>query len=86
MSVVRRAVVFFGGTVANAILFIFLSRALLPIIEQGNAIAGTGPATSALDLLPVAMQLVIGGFQLGLIVYMLGGLGSQRKTTRRPLQ
>lgn len=82
MGLIQRGVIFFGGTVANAIIFIFLSRVVLPLISYGPE----GPATGAMNLLPVAMQLAIGVFQLGLIVYLVGGLGQQRSNQRRPMR
>jgi hypothetical protein len=85
MSVLRRGVIFTIGTVSNAILFIFHSRVLLEVLAQGNEIAGTGPATGAMELLPVAMQLAMGILQIGLIVYLLGGLGEERAAQQRPL-
>jgi len=85
MSVFRRAVIFTIGTVANAILFLFHSRVLLEVLAEGRAISGTGPATGALELLPVAMQLAMGVLQIGLIVYLLGGLGQERSSQRRPM-
>ena len=86
MGVVERSFVFLAITGGNAILFLFHSRVLLEVLAVGNEIAGTGPATDALNLLPQAMQLAMGGIQLIAIVYLLGGLGSQRSSERRPLR
>lgn len=86
MGLLQRGIIFFAGTVANGILFVFHSRVLLEVLAMGQAITGgSGPATGALNLLPTVMQLVIGGFQLGLIFYLLGGLGQQKTTAERPL-
>lgn len=85
MSVIQRGIVFSIGTVANAVIFIFHSRVVLEIIAIGTNVAGTGPATSAFNLLPMAMQLAMGGLQLGLILYFLGGLGQERTITRGPM-
>lgn len=82
MGLIQRGVIFFAGTLANAIVFIFLSRVVLPLISYGPE----GPATDAMNLLPVAMQLTIGMFQVGLIVYLVGGLGQQRSERRRPMR
>lgn len=86
MSVLKRGIIFAIGTVSNAILFIFHSRVLLEVLATGQEIAGTGPATGALNLLPTAMQVAMGLLQIGLIVYFVGGLGQERSATRRPMQ
>lgn len=85
MGVVSRGIVFSIGTVSNAILFLFHSRVLLPLLDTGNDIVGTGPATGALTLLPAAMQLGMGILQIGLIVYFVGGIGEERSSSRRPM-
>lgn len=85
MGLMQRGVVFAIGTFSNAVLFLFLSRALLPLLETGQSIAGDGPATAALNNLPIAIQLAMGLLQLGLIAYLLGGLGEERASQRRPL-
>lgn len=85
MGLLQRAVIFAIGTVSNAILFLFHSRVLLEVLAVGRNVAGQGPATGAFDLLPIAMQLAMGGFQIGLILYFIGGLGEERTTTRRPI-
>ena len=85
MALIGRIVVFFAGTIGNGILFLFFSRAVLLIIAIGEEVAGTGPGTAALNNLPIAMQLAIGGIQLVLIIYLLGGLGEERSTQRRPM-
>lgn len=85
MGLVQRGVVFMIGTIGNGILFLFHSRVLLEILSIGNDIAGTGPATGALTMLPAAMQLAIGGLQIIFIVYLLGGLGEERSQSRRPM-
>jgi len=82
MGVIQRGIIFFAGTIANGITFIFLSRVVLPLVNTGPA----GPATTAMNLLPAAMQLAIGGLQVGLIFYLLGGLGEERAAQRRPLR
>lgn len=85
MSVITRGIVFAIGTTANAILFLFHSRVLLEVLAIGEEVAGTGPATGAFNLLPMAMQLAMGGLQVGLILYFIGGLGEERTATRRPM-
>lgn len=85
MGVIGRGLVFFAGTTANAILFLFHSRVLLEILAIANQIAGTGPATGALNTLSVAMQLSMGILQIGLILYLVGGIGEERTATRRPM-
>jgi hypothetical protein len=85
MSVIRRGVVFTVGTVSNAILFLFHSRVLLEVVSISNQFA-SGPATSAINLLPVAMQLAMGGLQVGLILYFIGGIGQERAESRRPMR
>lgn len=86
MGIVRRGIVFTAGTVANGVVFLFLARVYLPILAMGEEIAGTGPATGALELVPLALQLAIGGLQIGLIVYLVGGIGEEavRKPRVRP--
>lgn len=86
MGVIQRGVVFFAGTTGNTILFLFHTRVVLVLLDHGRDIAGTGPATGALNLLPGAMQLAIGGIQVVLIAYLLGGLGQEKSTGRRPIQ
>lgn len=85
MGLMQRGVIFTIGTVSNAILFLFLSRVLLPLLATGESIAGEGPATAALTNLPIAIQVAMGVLQLGLIAYLLGGLGEERSTQRRPM-
>jgi len=82
MGVIQRGVIFLAGTIANGILFIFLSRVVLPIVNYGP----TGPATQAMQLLPVAIQLAIGGLEVGLIFYFISGLGEERAAQRRPMR
>lgn len=79
MGVVQRGAIFVFGTIGNAILFVMLSRAVLPIIN----FAPSGPADQAFSLLPTAIQLVIGALEVGLIVYFVGGIGEERAATRR---
>lgn len=83
MSVVRRGVVFFGGTIANAILFIFHSRVLLSVTDIANSFP-SGPATPAIELLPQAVMGAILIIQVGLIAYFLGAFGEQRTATQGP--
>lgn len=85
MGVISRGIIFFAGTISNAIIFIFMTRIILPIINMGQNIAGTGPASGALQLLPTVMMLTIGIFELGLIMYFIGGLGQEKTAVRRPL-
>jgi len=82
MGVIQRGVIFLAGTIANGILFIFLSRVVLPIVNYGP----TGPATQAMQLLPVAIQLAIGGLEVGFIFYFISGLGEERAAQRRPMR
>lgn len=82
MGVIQRGIIFLAGTMANGILFIFLSRVVLPIVNYGPA----GPATQAMNLLPAAIQLAIGGLEVGLIFYFISGLGEERAAQRRPLR
>jgi len=79
MGVVQRGAIFMFGTIGNAILFVMLSRAVLPIINFGPA----GPADTAFNLLPTALQLVIGAIEVGLIVYFVAGIGEERTVNRR---
>jgi len=79
VGVVQRGAIFVFGTIGNAILFVMLSRAVLPIINFGPS----GPADQAFSLLPTAIQLVIGALEVGLIVYVVGGIGEERAATRR---
>jgi len=83
MSVIQRGIIFSIGTFANAILFLFHSRVVLEIIAISHQFP-SGPATGAIESIPMAIQLAIGGLQLGLVVYLLGGLGSQRKVDQVP--
>ena len=86
MGVIKRGIVFSVGTVSNAILFLFHSRVILEVLSvAGDLGARAGPASGAFDLLPTAIQLAIGGFQLGLILYFIGGLGQERAASRRPM-
>lgn len=85
MGLIGRGVVFTVGTFSNAILFLVLSRVVLPLIATGTAIAGQGPATGAIELIPTAIKLAIGVIEIGLIGYFLGGLGEERTASRRPM-
>lgn len=85
MGIFRRGIVFSIGTVSNAILFLFHSRVVLEVLAIAEEIAGEGPATDALNMLPVAMQLAMGGIQLVLVLYLVGGLGQERAAARRPM-
>lgn len=86
MGLIQRGVIFITGTIANSILFLFLTRVLLPLLAEGREIAGTGPATPALQMLPTVFQLTIGAFQLGLIAYFVLGIGQERSQTTAPIQ
>lgn len=86
MGIIQRGIVFAIGTTSNAILFLFHSRVILEVIAVGKEVAGKGPATDAMNLLPMGIQLAIGGLQVGLILYLIGGLGKERSAARRPLQ
>lgn len=86
MGVIQRAVIFTAGTITNAVLFLFHSRVVLEVVAVAKDVAGSGPATSSLNALPMAMQLAMGVLQVGLIVYLLGGLGEEKTTTTRPMQ
>lgn len=83
MGIISRLPIFMGLVVMDAILFLFHSRVLLRILDTGESIAGTGPATSAMNLLPAAMQLVMGLILVGAFGYLLGGITSERTATRR---
>lgn len=83
MGIISRLPIFMGLVVTDAILFLFHSRVLLRVIETGESIAGTGPATSAINLLPAVMQLVMGLILVGAFGYLLGGITSQRTARRR---
>lgn len=86
MGLIQRGVIFFAGTISNAVLFVVLARIVVPYFSDGSAFGvPAGPATDALTLLPTALQLVIGALQLGLILYFVGGLGEERAARRRPL-
>lgn len=85
MSVLSRGIIFSFGTVSNAILFLVHSRVVLFLLDIGEGIVGTGPATGALNLLPAAMQLGMGILQIGLIVYFIGGIGEEKASSRRPM-
>lgn len=82
MGLIQRGIIFTAGTVANGVIFIFLARVVMPLVNTGPQ----GPATGALNLLPVAMQLAIGGLQVGLIVYLVTGIGEERAAQRRPIR
>lgn len=86
MGVIQRGIIFIVGTISNGILFLFHSRVILEILSVAEQLAGSGPATSALNLLPAAIQLAIGGLQIGLVVYLLVGLGEERTANRRPMR
>lgn len=86
MGIVSRLPIFFGLVVTDAVLFLFHSRVLLRVIETGEAIAGTGPATGAINLLPAAMQLVMGIILVGAFGYLLGGISSERTAARRRMR
>ncbi len=86
MRVLNRGVVFTIGTISNAIVFLFHSRVLMEVLDVAKDFGWSGgPATGALQLLPVAMQLAMGVFQLGLILYFLGGLGQERASATRSM-
>lgn len=86
MGIIKRGIVFTVGTISNAILFLFHSRVILEVLAIGRDVGGAGPATAAFDILPVAIQLCIGGLQVGLILYFIGGLGQERTAQRRPMR
>jgi hypothetical protein len=85
MSVIQRGIIFTFGTISNAILFLFHSRVIMEIVDVANGFAD-GPAMGAINLLPAAIQLAIGGIQIGLILYFIGGLGQERTADRRPVR
>ncbi len=82
MGIIQRGIIFSGGTLANAVLFLFHSRVVLEVQSVAQTFP-TGPATPAINMLPDAIMLAIGALQLGLIAYFLGGLGEERSTIRR---
>jgi hypothetical protein len=85
-NIIRRGIIFTAGTFSNAVLFLFHSRVILEVLDTATEVAGKGPATGALDLLPVGIQLAIGVLQIGLIVYLLGGFENERTKTRMPMR
>jgi hypothetical protein len=85
MSLINRAVVFVFGTISNAVLFIVFSRAYLTLKNTGLSISSSGPGTEAMNLLPTAIVLAMGILQIGLVVYLLGGLGEERTVQRGPM-
>jgi len=56
---------------------------VLEIMSVANGFP-EGPATAAINMLPDVIMLAIAAIQLGLIGYLLGGLGQERSVTRRP--
>lgn len=84
MSIIKRGFVFSAITISNAILFLFFSRVVLPIIDVSEGFA-QGPATQAINLLPAAIQLAIGAIQIGVTLYFLAGLQQQRTVNRGPV-
>jgi len=84
MSIIKRGFVFTAITISNAILFLFHSRVILEIIGVSENFA-SGPATSAINLLPAAIQLAIGAIQIGVTLYFLAGLQQQRTVRRGPV-
>jgi len=82
MGVIQRGIIFSGGTMANAVLFLFHSRVVLEVQDVSQTFP-SGPATPAINMLPDVIMLAIGALQLGLIVYFLGGLGQERSTVQR---
>jgi hypothetical protein len=84
MGIIGRGIVFVVGTISNAILFLFHSRVILEVLSVADDFA-SGPADGAFAILPVAIQLAIGGIQVGLVLYFIGGLGQERTADRRPM-
>jgi hypothetical protein len=82
MGVLDRMTIFVGGTIANGILLLIQVRVILPFYAEGQALTPTGPATGALGLVPQAITIAIGLIQIGLIVYLIGGLGSEKTVTQ----
>jgi hypothetical protein len=85
MGILTRGIVFTVGTISNAMLFLFHSRVVLEILSVAESFP-SGPASSAFNILPMAIQLAIGGLQVGLILYFIGGLGQERTAERRPMR
>lgn len=86
MGIIGRGIIFSIGTFSNAMIFLFHSRVILEILAVAKDLGMyAGPASGAFDLLPLAIQLAIGGFQVGLILFFLGGLGEERAARRRPI-
>lgn len=83
MGVLQRMIIFTIGTFTNGILVLFLTRAVLPFYADAQSLTASGPATSAMNLVPQAMTLAIGVIQVGLLVYLLGGLGTERTVSSR---
>jgi len=84
MSLISRGGVFFGGTLANGVIFVFYSRVVLTTTELVNSF-GTGPATPAIEMIPQAVVLAMLTLQVGVTGYFLGAFGKQRQANRRPL-
>lgn len=82
MGIIQRGIIFSGGILAVAVLFLFYSRVVLEIMSVADSFPA-GPATPAINMLPDVIMLAIGALLLGFIVYFLGGLGEERSTTRR---
>lgn len=80
MSTIGRSRVFFGGTLVNAILFVFYSRVVLTVMDVVNGF-GTGPATPAISMIPQAVVVAMLGLQVGVTAYFLGAFGQQRNVS-----
>lgn len=83
MSLTSRGKVFFALTLVNAVLFLFYSRVVLTVTGFVNSF-GTGPATSAIDMIPQAVVVSMLVIQAGAVAYFLGAFGQQRRAQRRP--
>lgn len=83
MTLISRGRVFFGGTLVNGVLFVFYSRVVLTVTGLVNSF-GTGPATSAIEMVPQAVVVSMLVLQVGVTAYFLGAFGEQRQAGRRP--
>jgi len=79
MGLIQRGVIAMRLIVAAGVVFLVFSRGVLPIMSNDPG----GPATAALDLIPVAMQIGLAVLLLGAVVYLLFGIGQERTRTRR---
>lgn len=82
MGLIKRGLVFSIITGGNAILFLFYSRVYLRIKDLATQFPA-GPATPAINLIPDAIMLAIAAIQVGVTLYFVFGLQSERARSRR---